>query len=100
RPCSTHLGRFETYPSENFTSEAIHLNNAAFASADNLKMGTKTFLFLIYSSPLQHNASKCNLEFMLFFVFPETFSNVLMMLSKKFFSICITSRLCRGSRSF
>ena len=100
-PCSTHLDRFDTYPSENFTSEVTHLNNAAFDYADNLKMGTRTFpSSLICTSLLEHNAGKSNLEFLLSFVFPGTFNNVLMMLSKKFFSICNTSRLCRRSRSF
>ena len=79
-PCSTHLDRFETYPSENFTSDATHLNNAAFASVDNLKMGTWNFpWFLICSSRLKHYACKSNLGFLLSFVFPGTFNSVLMM---------------------
>ena len=63
---STHLERFEIYPSENFTSDATQLNNTDFCSEDNLKIGTGTCpLLFICNSLLEKMTGKSNLDFFL-----------------------------------
>ena len=84
------------YPSGNFISFLNHRRNVHFPAFGSLNIGTGIVpSSFISKSRLLHSPGRSNLLLMLSFVFPGAFNTVFVRLSKKFFSICMKSRLCR-----